>query len=106
MLNLKKKINKEDYPQPHYGLPKIISSIFPRNYTTTVNSIDFNNVYKVGSLEILKNEFGWELLEGDVINIKVLSLPTPTNPMDELLNAISFKNMSLNITFLKELDPL
>ena len=63
----------------------------------------FYDIYNSGTIEIYKNNDDWELLEGDVINIK---FPSNINELDELIYDYLYKKISLNITFLIELDPL
>ena len=93
IVKFEKKINKEDYTSPYYGPPKIISSGFPQDLTTTINMISgFYNIYNSGTIEIYKNNEDWELLEGDVINIK---FPSSISALDELIYDYMFKKYLL-----------
>ena len=109
-VKFEKKLKREDYPENHYGPPKIISTIFSDGYEGRF--IYFNNKSNYAVLEILKNEPDWRFSEGDVLIIKTGFSHNHSffglldNYIRQYLLKEYTKNASFNITFLIELDPL
>ena len=95
-LNLKKKLNKEDYPQPYYKPPKILSTIL--SSSCKGGGVFFSiDELRIGNIFSCKYEYNKTLSEGDIINIRT----------DQDVDIEGFDSpFSFNVTILIELDPL
>ena len=69
MLNLKKKLNKEDYPQLN-TIPKTISSVLINELKEKNIHFVNPNIIDIGMILRLLHQNDLELLEGDIINIE------------------------------------
>ena len=99
IVKFEKHLNEEDYPQPYYNPPKIISSILIDEFKGV--AVGFNDEIKIGTIIRIINQDDRTLLEGNVINIEIDEFNRPD--YDIFIENFSF---SSNITFLIELDPL
>ena len=97
VVGFEKNLNKEDYPQPYYKPPKIISSILLKSCKGEAALFSIDKL-RLGLISNCKIECNNKFSEGDVINIR-----TETDKRVEDFVAIPF---SCIVTILIELDPL
>ena len=122
LLNLKKKLNEEDYPQSS-TTPKIISSILIDEFKAKI--VNFTDIFNAGVIFRMLHQNDLDLSEGDVINIETSENLIPNqfdffdwidslkSEKDRKIKDIMnkefrnrFKDFSYNFTFLIELNPL